>query len=909
VWLSLYLLIAANLINLLIFKILGNDKLKSPLNKIAVIFSLMLFSSMNLFAGETGKISGYIVDKSTGEALIGANVILEDTHLGAAADIDGYYYIINVPPGKYRMVVSSMGYNRTIIQDIIVNVDRTTKIDVELSSQSITLDEEVIVTAKKPLITRDLTSSSSTVSADEIIMMPVENMHQVVNIQAGVVDGHFRGGRGGEVSYLVDGISVNDAYDGGVSIAVENNSIRQLEVISGTFNAEYGNAMSGVVNIITKDAGQKYSGSATAYLGKYYSVNNDIYQNLDDPTSASSADVQFSFDGPTKIINNLGFFLSGRYTQDDGLYYGKRVYNMTDFIPYFPTGDEEFVPMNASSRKSLNGKITYQGQSWKVSWNTIFDDNENNYYDHNFSWAPDGLMNHFRSNLLNSFQLSFIPNQSSFVSLKLAYNMSDYEGYLYEDEYDAKYLDPKHGLPNSNYTFRHGGQQTSRYERYTYTSIAQLAFESQITKEHKIKIGIEGTQFDIYNHGKDIVNLSEGELDDFGREIFTLGYRNLGTPGNQYYEAKPFGITSYIQDKMEYDIMIINLGIRLDYFNANTTMPVDLRNPYQHEPNPNFPGAGETVEVDAKYQVSPRLGLSFPISDQGAIHFSYGHFFQMPTMQYLYQNNDYIIDQSALNSVTGNPDLQAQKTVKYELGIQQVIFPNVALDLSVYYSDIRNLLSTEILSTYEGFKYARFTNQDYANVTGVIVSLDKRFADYFSMKVDYTLQIAEGNSSDPMAVFNDTRDNVESEKVVVPLDWDQRHTLNFSANVGEPGDWIVGIIARYGSGTPFTEDIVLSNSVRFENGGRKPSTFYFDLKADKNFTVFGIDWHAILLVYNLFDIHNEVGVYSTTGRATTDLNVKYAGEINGLNTIDEFINNPGMYSSPRQIKLGLSLVF
>jgi len=290
--------------------------------------------------------------------------------------------------------------------------------------------------------------------------MPVENMHQVVNIQAGVVDGHFRGGRGGEVSYLVDGVAVNDAYDGGVSIQVENNSIRQLEVISGTFNAEYGNAMSGIVNIITKDAGQNYSSSATAYVGKYYSSTN-IYQNLDAASSARSADVQFSFDGPTKLIRNLGFFVSGRYVTDEGLYYGKRVYNMTDSNPFLPTGDGKYVAMNPSTRKALNGKLTYQGESWKASWNTIFDDNENKYYDHAFQWAPDGLMTHYRNNLLNSFQFSLIPNQSSFFSLKLAYNMSDYKGYLYEDEYDSRYLDPKRGIPNSNYTFRQGGQQTT----------------------------------------------------------------------------------------------------------------------------------------------------------------------------------------------------------------------------------------------------------------------------------------------------------------------------------------------------------------------------------------------------------------------------------------------------------------
>ncbi len=883
--------------------------MKSSLKTIVKLCLFLIFSAITLFAGETGKISGYITDQSTGEPLIGANILVEGTYLGAAADIDGYYYIINVPPGRYVMKVSFMGHNAVTVTDVIVNVDKTTKIDVQLTSESITLNEEVVVMATKPLITKDLTSSSATVTSEDIQMMPVENLFQVVNIQAGVVDGHFRGGRMGEVAYLVDGISVNDAYDGGVTIAPENNSVRELEVISGTFNAEYGNAMSGIVNIVTKDAGQKYEGSAQVLVGKFFSTNNEIYQNLDNWDSGTSADAQFSLGGPTKLIQNLGFFVSGRYSQGDGLYYGRRVYNMTDSDPYQPTGDSTYIPMSKSERKSANGKLIYQGQSWKASWNTIYEDNFNNYYDHSFSWTPDGLMNHYRTNLFNSAQLSFIPSQSSFFSLRFANNRSDLEGYLYEDEFDARYLDPKQGLPNSGYTFRQGGQQTNRYERHTYSTVGQLTFESQVSKEHKLKLGVEGTIYDIYDHGKNIVNLTEGELDDNGNEIFTLGYRNPGTPGNQSYQAEPKVLSAYLQDKMEYDIMIINLGVRFDYFDANSTMPVDLRNPYQQNPNYSFPGAGETVKVDPKNQISPRLGLSFPISDQGAIHFSYGHFFQMPTMNYLYQNTEYIIDQSDLNSVVGNPDLEAQKTIKYELGLQQVVFPNVALDLSVFYSDIRNLLGTEIINTYEGFKYARFTNKDYANVTGVIISLDKRFVNMFSVRVDYTLQIAEGNSSDPMSVFNDTKGNVEPEKTVVPLDWDQRHTLNLTANVGEPGNWNVGMIFSYGSGTPFTEDVQLANSVRFENGGQKPSTLYFDLQADKYFSLFGINWRARLLVYNLFDIQNEVGVYSTTGRATTDLNVKYAGDINGLNTIDQFINNPGMYSSPREIKLGLSLVF
>jgi outer membrane receptor protein involved in Fe transport len=883
-------------------------KLKIRVRALVLLFAVTIIGSV-LFAGQTGKVSGYVTDE-TGNPVLGANVILEGTYYGAATDENGYYYIINVAPGKYTLKVSSIGYQTVKVTNVRINIDKTTRIDVKLREQSVSLGKEVVVTAKKPLITKDLTSTSATVSSEEIKQMPVEDMNQVVNLQAGVVDGHFRGGRSGEVAYLVDGIPVNDAYNGGMSVQVENNSIRQLEVISGTFNAEYGQAMSGIVNIVTQDAGLKYSGNVTAYGGMYYSRDTKIFRHLNTFGAGRSVDLQTTIGGPTKLIDNLGFFLSGRYVNDLGYFYGKRIYTINDSDPYNPHGDGAWVAMSPYIKTSLNGKLSYQGSNWKMSYNLFWDDNQNRYYDHSFSWAPDGRMYHYRTNIFHTFQFSYVPSQAMFTSLKFALNRNNYSGYLYANPYDPRYVNPKNGIPISNYTYRSGGDQGDRYFRHTYTYTTQYTFEYQANKEHKIKFGIDGNYYDLYDHWKTIVNLTEGQLDDNGHEIFTLGYRNLGTPGNQMYQKNPYSFAAYLQDKMEYDIMIINLGVRFDYFNSNTTMPVDLHNPSQVNPNTDFPGAGITKQVDAKYQISPRLGLSFPISDQGAIHFSYGHFFQIPNLQYLYMNSDYIINQGqSLSSVTGNPDLKAQKTVKYEIGLQQVVFPNVALNLTAYYSDIRDLLGTEIINTYEGFKYARFTNKDYGNVTGFILSLDKRYSDYFSAKIDYTFQIAEGNSSDPMSVYNNNQSNppIEAEKKVVPLNWDQRSTLNLAVNVGVPSDWNVGFIARYGSGTPYTEDIQISNGVRFENGGRKPSTLYFDIKANKTFKVLGFDVNTFLLVYNLFDIRNETSVYATTGRATADLNTKYAGAIYGLNTIEDYINNPGMYSAPRQIKFGFSV--
>ncbi len=870
------------------------------------ILMFLLLPTILLFAGQTGKISGYVTDSQSGESVIGANIILEGTYFGAAADIEGYYSINNIPPGEYTLVISAVGYKKTKITDVYVKIDKTTKIDIKLHSDVLDLGEEVVVAAKKPLIQKDLTSTSVTVSSKEIEMLPVENMSQIVNLQAGVVGGHFRGGRLGEVAYLVDGIPVTDAYSGSVAVEVENSSIRQLEVISGTFNAEYGQALSGVVNIVTKEGSrQNYSGGVSAFVGSHLSSDSKLFQNADRFAGLQQKNFQFNLSGPTQILEPLTFFLTGRYYEDEGYLYGKRVYNIDDFGVAFPTGDGEYVAMNPSDKKSFNAKLTYSLPKFKISASSFFDENWNKNYSHDYRLAPDGMVNHYRTNNIYTLQFAYYPTQNTISTLKFSYNLHRYIGYLYEDPIDPRYVRAEQGIPEPNYTFRYGGNENYRYERTTNTLLGMWSIESQLSKEHKVKLGAEGRIHSLFTHDWSLVNLTES--DDGG--LFTPGYRQLHTNGNTQYQKYPFEVAAYIQDKMEYDIMIINAGVRFDYFNSNTLLPADPKNP---DNNPLFSGYNQQVESEAEYQFSPRLGVSFPITDKGAIYFSYGHFLQIPRFEYLYTNDEYIINQSgSLSSITGNPNLKVERRVQYELGLQQVVYPNVSLDVTVYYSDIRNLLGMEIINTYGGLKYARYTNRDYGNVKGIILALDKRFADYFSAKIDYTFQIAEGNASDPMAVYNDNQSDPpeESEKKVVPLDWDQRSTLNITANVGVPGDWTFGLIFSYGSGSPYTEDQTISNGVRFENGGTKPASMNLDLRADKHFKVFGLDINTFLWVYNVLDIHNEWGVYGTTGRANRDLNTQYASSGTRNNTIDEYVMNPSMYSSPRQLRLGFSFGF
>lgn len=883
----------------------------------SLLFLLFVVLSATAFAGQTGKLKGKIIDAQTKEPVIGANIFIQGTYLGAASDVEGNFIVANIPPGEYEVRITCMGYQNTLVKKVLIKIDLTTVIDVTLSPVTLQLKEEVVVTANKPMVQKDMTSTNSIVTGSELKSLPVENISQVVNLQAGVVDGHFRGGRSGEVAYLVDGVSVTDAFNGSMSLRIENNSIRQMEVISGTFNAEYGQAMSGVVNIVTQDGSTKFEGFVNTYAGNFLTSHSDIFRNLDKPARLASKDIQVGLSGPVGL-KGLTFFSTFRAFESDGYLYGQRIYKVTDDVPivvsptlFIPrnTGDKAFVPMNPERHFSFNGKLTYAAQGYKISYGFFADDNYNRYYDHYFSWTPDGTLKHYRQNFVHNLQFTYIPDARSLHSLKFSYNTHDYKGYLYEDMFDTiNYVDPTRGIPTSGYTFRSGGNDGSRYYRTTRTMLAQYSFSSQISNEHKIGIGAELRMHNMFNHSLSIANLKEGQVDSNNVKLFQLGYPNLGTiTDNAYnimYTKKPVEFSAYIQDKMEYDILIINAGIRFDYFDPKTQLPADLKNLTK---NPDFPGANQFNNVKAKYQFSPRIGASFPITDEGIIRFSYGHFFQIPSFENLYNNPDFIIRPGqSLSSITGNPDLGAQKTVMYEVGLQQVLFNSLAVNLSFYSRDIRNLLGMEIINTYEGFKYARYINRDYGNVRGFLLMLDKRLSDMVSFKVDYTYQVAEGNASDPMAVYNNNQSvpPVEESKKVLPLNWDQRHTLNLSLNVGQFGDWNVGFIAQYGSGTPYTEDVKISQGVRFENGGVKPTTFNVDMRADKNFNVGGININAFLLVYNLFDIKNEYGVYGTTGRAGVDLNTKYAGEIIGINTIDQYVNNPGMYSRPREIRIG-----
>lgn len=228
---------------------------------------LSIFILINNSPAASGKISGTIKDSKTNEPLIGANVVIEGTTMGAASNIDGYYVILNIPPGTYKLKISMVGYASVEVEDVRVNIDQTTNIDVILEPTSIQT-KEVVVVAITPIVQPDIAGSRANLNAKEIANLPVTSVSSVVGLQAGIKNGFdVRGGSMNETGLMVNGQMMRDYRTNNPFTGISYTSIQEIQVSTGGFTAEYGNVRSGLVNVVTKEGERnRYSFSVIAQI-------------------------------------------------------------------------------------------------------------------------------------------------------------------------------------------------------------------------------------------------------------------------------------------------------------------------------------------------------------------------------------------------------------------------------------------------------------------------------------------------------------------------------------------------------------------------------------------------------------------------------------------------------------------
>lgn len=948
-------------------------------NLLAVL--VLLLASTTIFAQTgVGKLSGKVIDAATNEPLIGANIIIVNTNLGAATDLDGNYFILNVVPGNYEVKVSYVGYAPKTFQEVRIVAGVTYELNVDLTTD-FTLPDIVVIDRK--FFEEKATNTKKVLDAGDIERLPVKGVQKLAALNAGVViaeadggaDGNatinVRGGRGGEVLYIVDGVPQNDIYTGANYSQVSNAAIEQIAFEIGGYEAKYGQAQAGIINVTTK------SGSPT------YSLYADVL------TSAFTDDYGYnlytgSLGGPIiPGISTQTFFFNyerGWFLDSDPRAI-KQEFNSIG-LSY------DYLPENTAGVDRITARTTHNFGDWTVRLGANL--NWRDYRSVVQTYLKNNPWHNPRNeedNLSFTGRLSQNISSNSFWNLNAGYRIYNYEqgdGIWFDnlDAYGSIEENQKYGV-----TLPFNGGRMSNdsinifplygrvYNGYTKQNTTTWNFDGDFTsqiKNHLLEIGAGanlntlryfnigpiGLAADNLNElddqaryyrlqptsfGYDITGRNETNGDAFSNHITEEGSAELKSIQTDFAPKEPMLAFGYIQDRFELEDIVLNLGVRFDYFDTQADILKNPTLPYA-EGDPNTFDPEDFITKDPEFKVSPRIGLGFPVTATTVFHAQYGTFIQQPALNNLYAGvfdyNNLLRDASL---TVYNGQVNSEVTTQYELGFRQVIGDVAALNITAFYKNTKGLINYQVIffQRSEGgalLDYYSPMNTDFGTVKGLAMSLDVARISYFSMKVDYTLSLAEGTgsstSSNFIAAFRNTGPD-RIPKVIAPLDFDQRHTgtinIDFYVPEGDLGFFEltnINLLISFASGRPYTplfEQNLLEGSSNwgdtkgYVNSAFGPGNFRLDLKFEKGFRVGPAYITPYVWIENLLNAENAVTVWRSTGNPystawlSTPSGVDYvAGTPYPELTKDDYESlerNPFNFGIPRLIKLGVKVNF
>lgn len=426
-------------------------------------------------------------------------------------------------------------------------------------------------------------------------------------------------------------------------------------------------------------------------------------------------------------------------------------------------------------------------------------------------------------------------------------------------------------------------------------------FSSQITTHHHLKLGVESEQHAIRNHWINGVNPNGP---DAHYEVTD-------------YTKDPRQVNAWIQDKMEFSDMVINIGLRFDYLDPQGQYLSDPYSPFYNDTTGTDANGEPIVErrlalttAEDKWQISPRLGFGYPITENILFRFSYGKFFQNPGFDRFWRRVNQNLDSGqnfdfgeGFVPTIGNPNLKPQSTAAYEFGMEQIIAQNIKFSVTLFYKDQFNY-PTSFVYDVDPTPYSMFINGDYANTRGIELHLSKKYSQKWSGEFNYTYSKAVGNANDEYTHWNEWYlGSVYGDypaKKTITMSWDQPHTLNFIVNYRKPRSWGINLVGNLGSGLPYTPRDARGRKIDETNSARKPPTVNIDLRANKDFHMNKFTLRLFADVYNLLDYENINTVFTTTGQPDQSANP---------NTSLDNMDRPHYYNAPRHIELGLQVLF
>jgi outer membrane receptor protein involved in Fe transport len=871
----------------------------------------------SVVAGVTGKVSGVVIDAGSSQPIEGATVRVLGTNLATETDIDGEYFIINVASGKYDIAVTSVGYDSTVKKDVRVLIDLTTPVDFALDQEDIRLGDKVVVYADDPIIQKDLTASRVIFTSDRLKTLPnIVTVQAVLTNYPGVVldrnqELHVRGGRSGQVSYYYDGFSVQDPFSANSGIHIIPTALEELTLTSGGYAAEYGEALSGVVSAVSREGTSRWRGNLKLYEGFTHSYNVEA-GDWKDLERVGNRSISAQLSGPVPLAdpNRFTFSAAGEYLKDptDLPHNGRTSYTGTVKLSMQPLRTLQLIS-NAAYYEERGQQYTHRDVNG-VS------------YDFNLDGLPDfekqshliGLSGNLNlsDNMILSTQFNtfYTYTKSAPSHLFDSYwdqwpgysvdSLGIYNGTIDDDNYgnDIDWSDPMQVV---GFTVGDDYEPTFRYRETRYEAY-HISLINQINRSHEIKTGVEYRRYRVNWDFKQFYNIR---------------------PYGEKYIARPTYASMFLQDKMEYDNFIINAGLRYDYRHADVSYmawTVDA----------SGDGVSYLKDAESSHKLSPRLGISFPVTDRSVMHINYGIYYQVPSYRYLYTNMQG--DVSSGYPLVGYPDLKPEQTTAYEIGLDHLLADDIRLDVTAFYKDIEELVTTASSFKVAGNSVTYFTNGAYGSAKGFDISLEKLpSGGFLTGSLAYSYLIAKGVGSYALEPYYTYLTSAEDTLVPVteyPLDFDQRHTvtavLDFRIPHGRhltlkglkiPSDWGINLVGHYGSGLPYTLTDIDGNRLGERNEGRLPAYYTVDMRFNKDVRLASGAYILSFFVEadNIFDRRNVINVYSLTGRPDYDGINPDAGlalSASELERYDQlYDHDPQHYSPPRTIRTGLELHF
>lgn len=908
------------------------DKARSFISRTMLIIISLVICSDLVMAGN-GKITGRVTDGQTHEPLPAVNVVI--THsvvkdgvevplsrtLGAATDIDGYFFIMDVPPGVYTISASLIGYGTTIQKLVKVDLDRTITLNFELSSASIQT-EQVVVTAKREIIKADVAATQEVISTARIEQMPVTRVDEFLGKIKGVElvsnsEGNGLSVRGGsirETDVRLDGMSLQDPRSGNSYLAFNSTTIQEMQVLTGGFEAKYGGVQSGLLNVVTKEGQrERYTASvrvdvAPANQRRYfgtnpwsedswvYKIHTGEYAFNGIQTHADSMAVPSDFwswkgwnsykkaKKPIEIAALSDSQIVDLWKKQHPMYsYGTRPDYFIEgsitgpvpgsFIPLWGDYAEKstfllgFKYEDSQFAFPIGGRDSYKDWNGQLKLTTVFPDgmklSVNGLYAKTSTLSGGsatsyggalsdvassfGFLNSTESSvisqakLINGDNLSQIFNKSRLqffdqkyivAGSKFTHTLSSKAFYTlefnlgYTDQmlqpfrmdttggantisfYSTKakrtftYLVPDYGSLNASTNYAYdplleyrifGGTQRVD-SSYTYTYQLKGDITAQLGRHNQLEAGFLA------------------KLEDFFMYSGTWYQSQLSyTPDTwQYVKSHPLQMGLYVQDKMEFEGLILNAGLRLDYLNPfkkGYQVEFPLADAYAQLINDiynNLPGASGSYErwsnfrdllenppgwpqTENKVQayISPRLGVSFPITEASKMYFNYGHFYQRAQTQFLY---DLYAVQGSVTVPT--PGLKMEKTVSYEFGYEQMFLSDFVLNVTAYYKDISNRPMARTYKNYYGDNIVtEYFPDGYKDVRGVELRLEKPVGRFVSFNAMYDYMVTSSGQSGLEKIYEnklESRDEMRKATLDSPI---PKPRANVNLNIHTPSDF------------------------------------------------------------------------------------------------------------------------